>query len=224
MLKGPIEGTEVVDPTAMLLTILGLIDRCWKVDLQLQNLYQSMEGEAVGPLYWPELSTDSQRINDEELENVFPVAFKFLDMWTAHTCMFFWATTIIHWSGMTYTYKLLSEIQVSYSTNANKTADKAPPQFNITQLRTLGHRIDVATPARNICQSIEFCLGEEFAGVGARAATFPLKVAIEALNDAPGCEQELEWAQAAVTRLSQSGVRALKHLPVAMTDHVYIPV
>jgi hypothetical protein len=33
MLKGPLEGAATFDPTVILLTILGLIDRCWNVDL-----------------------------------------------------------------------------------------------------------------------------------------------------------------------------------------------
>jgi hypothetical protein len=119
ILRGPIEGTEIIDPTVMLLTILGLIDRCWKADLQLQNLYQTLEEGALGPVYWPDLSTDGEEI-DEELGKIFPVAFKFLDMQTAHTCIFFWATSIILWSGMAYTYKLLSSIQVLNSIKADK--------------------------------------------------------------------------------------------------------
>jgi hypothetical protein len=89
MLKGPLEGTATFDPTVILLTTLGLIDRCWKVDLQLQNLYQTLEGEAVGPVYWPELSTEIEGIDIEELVKVFPVAFKFSDMRTAHVCISF---------------------------------------------------------------------------------------------------------------------------------------
>ena len=84
--------------------------------------------------------------------------------------------------------------------------------------------MDVATLARNICQSIEFCLGDEFRGFGGRAAVFPLKVAIETLHDAPNCEQELRWAQAAMARISQSGVRIMKHFHVSMTDHAYLPL
>ncbi len=33
LLQGPVEGTVPIDPTVMQLTILGLIDRCWTVDL-----------------------------------------------------------------------------------------------------------------------------------------------------------------------------------------------
>ena len=223
MLQGPVEGTATIDPTVMLLTLLGLNDRCWKVDLELQNFYKTLEEEALGPVYWPELSTEIEGIDSEELGKVFPVAFKYLDMRTAHVCMFFWATSAILWSGIAYTYKLLLGIQAANSIRTDTLPGKSPAQFDVAHLPPLEHRRDVATLARNICQSIEFCLSDEFRGAGARAAVFPLKVAIETLHDAPGCERELLWAQAAMVRINQSGLQIMKHLPVSMTDHSFLP-
>jgi hypothetical protein len=207
----------------MLVTLLGLVDRCWKADLQLQNFYQTLEKETLGPVYWPELSTNIEGIDSEEVEKVFPVAFKYLDIRTAHMCIFFWATSAILWSGMAYAYKLLFGIQAATSIRIEALPGEFKAPFNIAQPPPLGHRTDVVTLARNICQSIEFCLADELRGVGARAAVFPLKVAIEALHDAPGCERELCWAEAAMARISQSGVQIMKHIPVPLTDHSYLP-
>ena len=53
-------------------------------------------------------------------------------------------------------------------------------------------------------------------------AVFPLKVAIETLYDAH-CERELLWAQAAMARIDQTGIKLMKHLPAPLTDHAYIP-
>jgi hypothetical protein len=152
----------------MLLTILGLIDRCWKVDLQLQHFYQTLGEEASGPIYWPELSTEIEGVDSEELRKVFPVAFKYLNMRAAHVCMFFWVTSAILWSGMAYICKLLLSlsIQAANSIMTDALPDGAPAQFNIAQLPAFGHRTDVAMLARNVCQSIEFCLSGEFRGFG----------------------------------------------------------
>jgi hypothetical protein len=228
MLQGPLEGKEYIDPAAMLLSVLGLVDRCWKVDSRLQKFYEDLEEDTLGPLYWPELSTEIDGIDTEiHLGKVFPVCFRFLDMRTAHICLTYWACTAILWSGMGYTYRLLAGITAANRMNNNAVPHGSPKtdtgQFNITHLPPLGHRSDVAILARNICQSIEFCLGDEHRGLGARAAVFPLKVAIETLHDTPGCERELLWAQAAMARVNQSGVRIMKHLPVPMTDHTFLP-
>jgi hypothetical protein len=127
------------------------------------------------------------------------------------------ATNCILWSGMAYTYHLLHGL-----TAATSGIEKDDGQFEFTQLPPLEHRKDVASMARNICQAVEYCLGPEHQGLGARAITFPLKVAIETLHDAH-CERELRWAEAAMSRLGQTGVRIMKHLPVLMTDHAFLP-
>lgn len=225
MLKGPIEGTEVIDPAVMLLTILGLIGRCWKVDSQLQEFYKNLEEDTLGPLYWPELSTEIDGIyNETHLGKVFPVAFQFLDIQAAHICLIYWACMAILWSGMGLMYRLLAGISAANAISTNAETHKSGAgEFDITQLPPLEHRQDVAILARNICQSIEFCLKDEHRGLGARAAVFSLKVAIETLHDAPECERELLWAQAAMLRVNQSGVRIMKHLPVPITDHAFLP-
>ena len=228
MLQAPLEGREAIDPNVMLLSLLGLVDRCWKVDSQLQKFHNDLEEDTLGPVYWPELSKGIDGIDtDVHLGKVFPVCFRFLDIYTAHICLIYWACTAILWSGMAYTYQLLAgiagPIAIDSSVAASGNVKKAPGQFDITQLPPLGHRTDVAALARNICQSIEFCLGDEHRGLGARVAVFALKVAIETLHDAPGCERGLLWAQAAMATLTQSGVEIMKHLPAPMTNHIFLP-
>jgi hypothetical protein len=88
MLQAPLEGRATLDPSVMVLLILGLVDRCWKVDSQLREFYTNLEEETLGPLYWPELSTEIEGVDTEmKLGKVFPVAFKFLDLHIAHLCL-----------------------------------------------------------------------------------------------------------------------------------------
>ena len=90
LLQAPLEGTAILDPDVMQVIVLGLVDRCWKVDAQLQDFYATLEKETLGPVYWPELSTEIEGIDTEgELGEVFPVAFRFLDLQMAHLCLLF---------------------------------------------------------------------------------------------------------------------------------------
>ena len=123
---------------------------------------------------------------------------------------------------MAYTYQLLVGIAAAASVNSNTDSKKYPNQLDITQLPPLEHRKDVASMARNICQAVEYCLDQEHRGVGARAITFPLKVAIETLHDAH-CERELLWAEIAMARVDQTGIRIIQHLGMPMTEHVFLP-
>ena len=51
MLQAPIEGRSIIDPAVMLLAILKLVDRCWKVDSWVQKFYKDLEEDALGPVY-----------------------------------------------------------------------------------------------------------------------------------------------------------------------------
>jgi ABC-type antimicrobial peptide transport system ATPase subunit len=105
---------------------------------------------------------------------------------------------------------------------ATNSSGRQSAHFDITQLPPLGHRKDVATMAKNICQSVEYCLEPEHRGLGAKVITFPLKVAIETLHEAH-CERELQWAKAIMEKLDRMGVRIMRHFPVPLTDHNFLP-
>ena len=123
---------------------------------------------------------------------------------------------------MAFVYKLLRGIGEATSMTIGDQSEKDANHFNARILSPLGYREDVASMAKNICQSVQYCLSDEHRGLGARAAIFPLKVAIETLHDAH-CEKELRWAHNAMERAVQTGVQIMKHLPVPMTDHGLIP-
>ena len=100
MLQAPLEGSAAFDPSVMLDLILGLVDRCWTVDAELQKFYESLEKRTLGPVYWPELSIEVEGVaNEGGVGKVFPVAFKFLDLKMAHVCLLYcmqFSTFLLH--------------------------------------------------------------------------------------------------------------------------------
>jgi len=97
MLQPPLEGTGVPDPSLMLAVLFGLIDRCWKMDTLLQNFYSTLELETLGPIYWPELSSEIGEVDaGTDLGKVFPVSFKFLDVGMAHICLIYCTCSLFH--------------------------------------------------------------------------------------------------------------------------------
>lgn len=70
-------------------TALELIDRCWKLDADLERWYKELEEQTPGPLYWSQFSTDA------ELSNLFPVILHFVDLAIAHILSLYWATLVI---------------------------------------------------------------------------------------------------------------------------------
>jgi hypothetical protein len=202
----PLVTGQPVDPQVTILGVFALLKSCWEMDKELEAFYTVLTKTNLGPIYWPNLSG----VTDEEDEEgkVFPVSFRFPNLHMAHLCILYWSASSVLWSGMGYAYTILASFKVDVS---------------LLGLPPLEHREDVAVPARNICQSLEYLMTDEHRGMGTSAAVFPLKVAIEAFNDSAECERELAWATATMVKIAGGSVRLMNHLGVPMTDHAYLP-
>ena len=165
-----------------MLAALKIVDRCWKIEAELRQLFTDFENGNPGPLYWPELSTAVNPADDAKLGKVFPVAFHFPNLMTAYTCMIlYWASLILLWAVLSHVYQLLGALKVDNtatdspagtcrhgragdksSHEACSCEDEPTPrrttQFDMNQLLPVDPRIDVLAASRNICQSIEYCM------------------------------------------------------------------
>ena len=203
--------------------ILKLVDRCWEIDAALEKFYIAFENSTLGPLYWPKLSKGNSLVDDDmELGRVFPVAFHFLNLTMSNTLMFYWATLLMLWSGLFRLYQAIStldlnckEIDCYCIACKDKTPDGGSDththKFNMSQLPPLGHRLDFPSVAWNICQSVEYCMQESMLGLGPFSTAAPLAIVIETFKDIPKYGREVAWAKAALTRVTERGLRILKY-------------
>jgi hypothetical protein len=210
---------------------LKIVDRCWKIEAELRQLFTDLENRNPGPLYWPELSTAVNPADDAELGKVFPVAFHFPNLVTAFTCMIYWASLILLWAVLSHVYQLLGALKV-HNTATNSSADAGdnsshdacsredkPPtpqhtttQFDMSQLLPVDPRIDVLAASRNICQSLEYCMQKEMKGLGPTITVIPLMAVIDILPNFPHCNRELAWAKALREKFNEKGLRLMKYL------------
>ena len=201
----PLFSAPCSDPIILYQNITDLLGRGWKLDASLQNFYMELERTSDAPLYRSQLAKQEQISSTEPGEGqVFTSAFYFTNLDTAHLAMMYWAASAILWSGLSVTYAMLSV----YKLDGN-----LPP---------LEHRADRASLAKKICQTVEYCMQDEHETRGKTSTVFPLKVAIETLNETPGCERELAWAVNTMDRISNDGVRLMKFTGVPLTDHAYL--
>ncbi|KAK9252701.1 hypothetical protein V1507DRAFT_212584 [Lipomyces tetrasporus] len=56
---------------------LDFVDHCWALDKALRGIYEDLERETAGSLYWTTLSEGQNVAYDPAFGNVFPVAFQF---------------------------------------------------------------------------------------------------------------------------------------------------
>jgi hypothetical protein len=232
-----VQGFEIqgLESTSLLPAGLEIVDRCWKIEAELRQLYEDFERSNPGPLHWPELSTEGNPADDAELGKVFPVAFHFPNLMIAFTCMIYWASLILAWAVQSHVYQVLGTLNVhegalwSASGGACPTCSNADSshdtcnceervraaqiaQFDMSKLPPIEPRIDLLAATRDICQSLEYCMREEMRCLGPTVTVIPLMAVIDVLRNIPQCSRELAWAKAAFDKVNQRGFRLMKYL------------
>lgn len=183
--------------TKPLSIIPAIVERCWMMDAKLRRLYNNLESSNLGPLYWSKFSIQDNPIDDPELGKVFPIAFHFPNLRVAHTCMLYWTASMLIWTMLSSSYRVLDAMQ-----------------FDRSRLPVLEDKFDAVSLARNICQSLEYCFQDEMNGLGPTIAMIPLHVVIKILKDYPTCSRELSWSKAVAQNVAKKGIRISKYIPM----------
>jgi hypothetical protein len=216
---------EQLDVCGKLEHAVAMISRCWKMEHGLEALYESMEKSHAGPLFWPELARDPTLefdLDDAEDGKLFPVAFYFPNLGIAHFVLVYWAVQCMLWHGLFQLHRLMDQLKTALGTagrveELDGQTEAAPLPVEATvkgglfDLRPLEHRADFAAPARNIFQSVEYCLLEETRDSGPRVVASPLRIAMETLRSYPQFQREVRWADAVMEEVPQRSLRLLNY-------------
>ncbi|KAI1626625.1 hypothetical protein EDD37DRAFT_223036 [Exophiala viscosa] len=199
---------------------LHMIPHCWKMDRELDMLSESQRETISGPFYWPEPLPDDTSSNDYD-ESLSPVAFHFPNLAIANCVMVHWSVQTMLWHGMVQLYRLMNELKLTFAT-LGRVEDEVDPDSAMGRLRSLmnckgdvfdlpplQHRADFAAPARNILQSVEYCMLDKMVDQGPKIMAAPLRIAIETLRPYPQFTQEVEWGERAMARVQQRSLRLL---------------
>lgn len=203
MIFNQVQGLGHLQVHKMLPTTLLIIDQCWEVDEDLRLFYNNLEKTVPGPLYWPKFST-------AEEHSEFPISFHFSDLNMATLLMVYWSTVTMLWSGMSQLYSLVQNMQSHTTTPSDENDSEV--QSNQCQLKPLEHRSDYYTTARNICQSVEYCMQDEMLGFGPSTVVPPLTILIETFRDDPNFGREITWIKETLRKAKDSGIRILDHV------------
>ncbi|RFU30305.1 hypothetical protein B7463_g6005, partial [Scytalidium lignicola] len=232
------EGTTIMAETAyyddlcpvhLLQSSLNLIDRCWKLDFQLQEFYDELERMNSGPLFWAQPCKNDNPSDDSEASKLFPLSFYFCNLMVANTCMVYWTLCLILYSGMVALYSVMHQLSQlnldieSFDPSAHPSprcavcthsvapaSTPSPPFLKTTdpaQLPPLLHRSDFAATARNICQSVEYFMQEEMLVQGPAMTVMPLSVVIATAKEYPHLEKEIIWARGILDKVHERGLR-----------------
>jgi hypothetical protein len=130
----------------------------------------------------------------------------------ANTLMFYWASELMLWNGLFQLYGVVSSIQLDKrTTSVEDDEDEVSTKYDMSQLPPLRHRTDLGAVARNICQSVEYCMQDEMRSAGPASVIAPLHILIDTLKHHKQYQRELMWAKAAVDRVEKRGMRFLRY-------------
>jgi len=211
--------------------LFAVLDRCWALDSFLQKFYSDLQSNCDGPLYWNRLATLEFLPDEVNSEKLFPVAFHFKDLSSAFTTNMYWMACILTFRTIMEIYGRIMKFAQLHSppTQSAPTPptsstpyikpEPSPPATPpsplatyMARLRPLEHRKDLVGLAKNIAQTVEFCIQEDKKSQGPGAMMVPLLMATLTFRYSPGCQRELEWARAAMDLLADRGWKIARHL------------
>ncbi|KIX10638.1 uncharacterized protein Z518_01722 [Rhinocladiella mackenziei CBS 650.93] len=215
------EMLDRMNMDAQLQLATEMISQCWKMDQELLTLYEELETTQSGPVFWPELAQQTSFDHKTEDGMVFPVAFHFPDLFVASTVVVFWAVQSMLWYWLSALYGLMDELRVKLTAagrvvEVDEIADISSTSVLRPRLREdtfnlppLEYRINSATPALNILQSVEYFLQEDMLDHGPKSIAAPLKAAMEILRLHSGYKTEMLWAEEAMRKVQGRSLRLL---------------
>lgn len=195
---------EILDST------YGLVQECLRIDQTLQDIYEDLRLQAEGPLYWPVLSPSFK--NSVQGQGWFPVIYDFPDLRTATLLMLYWASRAMLWATLSNLHDVIKLQGVHGSTPAfvEVTSEKHDPSPSndkeISSERNSPPLHDgqiYLRMARNVCQSLEYCLQEDMSLLGILAASIPVIITVWAIRYRHNDEAELAWLMNASQKMRQ---------------------
>ncbi|KAK6373927.1 uncharacterized protein PV06_02789 [Exophiala oligosperma] len=212
-----------LDLAGQLNLALSMIPQCWVIDREVSALWDSMEKSQPSPLFWPRLAQSEFGQDDADEARLFPVAFHFPNLGVAHCLLICWTVQTILWHGMKELYRLMGELEMAAAT-FGRVEESIDPDSESGRLRTalacsgnvfdlppLEHRAEFVAPARNIFQSVEFCMMEDTVDQGPKSLAAPLRVATEILRPYPDLKREVEFGDKAMAKIQLRSLKLLQY-------------
>ena len=182
---------------------------------EIDSWFECLKDEIPPPHYWPEFSNLQNPVDDYEARKIYPVSFRFPNLFIAKILLDYWALSIILHSTIFQLYQsLMGEIRPRPNRPEHPADNlQAQARANLHESHTITPPKVAQTPgmirslADNIAQSMEYCLSKDMGILGSQWALFSLRAALETYRYFPDSKQLL-WLQAVHDRISyEKGVK-----------------
>lgn len=183
-----------------------LISDCWRIDMQLDDVYENMQLSAASALYWPVESQPDSVNGPESSLLMFPVVFCFQNIQVAATLVLLWATRTMLWAGLTNMYQHLEAVTSHESFSQSPSLKEINDSNHVLRCR------EYILVAHQVCQSVDYFLKDEMLLSGPLSVSPALGIVADSLRNRPGHAKEIVWIQSAMRFARRKGMGVLEHV------------
>ena len=187
----------ILDGQAYVSERVALLEECQKLQSKMVAWLEGLNIEIPPPHHWPAFATLRNPVDDLENRRIFPVAFRFPNLFIAKIMLDYWVLSIILNST---TYRLYLTLKGEGRLRPGQPAHPAD-DWNakaaaiIINERVISPAELVQSPrvikafADNIAQSMEYCLSKEMGVIGSQWALFALRAALQTYRYFPDSKE-----------------------------------
>ena len=192
---------------------MKLVEDCQKLEDKLEAWYDQLSQEIPSPHYWAEFSNMQNPIDDREGRKIFPIAFRYANIYIAKILIDYWALSILLSSTSLLAYQSLTAEMKPHgpehpADDQHARAKAVVPRGHAIPAPRISQRPgSIKTMADSIAQSMEYCLLKDMGTLGPQWALFGLRVAMQTYRYSSR-NVELRWSKAIHDRIcDEKGVK-----------------
>ena len=180
---------------------IALLEGCESLVNRLDTWFQQLNDDIPAPHYRPEFSNIENLVDAREGRKIFPVSFRFSNVYIAKILIDYWGISIVLYSTSLFLYRSLTAGRNTFgpehaADDRRAQAKAILPRCVAVPKPGIARRPGmIKSLANNIAQSMEYCLHKDMGTLGPQWALFSLRTALQTYQYIPD-SKELQWLQA----------------------------
>ncbi|PKS08021.1 hypothetical protein jhhlp_006633 [Lomentospora prolificans] len=209
--------TDMADPNQTLSSAQEVLRESREIEHLLDKWFDYFKSLVPGALYHAELSKVDTAVDDSELGKLFPVTFQFPAFIVGQSMVYYWVTLVLVQARQCYIHGMLARLvavldsigrdklpcKCKCAHHAVDTPTDCLRHFTADTLASLNYRSEWPRAiVNNICQSVEYFLGDTTRGFAPVGMLPALAVAKGFWEHAPGSwDRQIAWTDEMVERI-----------------------
>lgn len=195
-----------------------LAKQCWEISNTLESIYDEIVASSPYSLYWPDASLADNISNQINVQKPFTISYRFPDLRTAATVIFYWAVSVMVYSGLCNLHDMIDHLSrdepentIPRDTSSISVSRGETGSDNSGYLPHLGHRRNYRELVSHVCRSVEYALQDSFVLWGVAYMSSCIGLIVGSIRENPEFSHEVAWMREILSIVQKRGLRLLTH-------------